>query len=91
MDLAEILQAVLKLGLLIFISLIGHTILDQECVRAFFAVFVRAVCAVLFFLHILVQTPQTEVHTKNQLPRYPRSGPIELTRTDRQTDRNRCF
>ena len=31
--------------------------------------------------HILDQTPQTEVHTKKQLPMYSGSGPIKLTWT----------
>ena len=30
------------------------------------APFVSALCAIQFFLHIFDQTPQTEVHTKNQ-------------------------
>ena len=78
MDLAEILQPVLKLGLLIFISLIGRTILDQEVVRARFSPFLCARCARSYFFCIFLIS-HLEVHAKNQLPRYPRSGPIYLT------------
>ena len=74
---------------------IGRTILDLDGPRARFLPSARArIARSDFFWHILDQTPQTEVHTKNQLPRYSGSGRIELTRTaDRQTtdDRNRCF
>ena len=48
---------------------IGRTVLDLEGVRARFSPFARARCAQFdFFLHILDQTPQTEVHAENQLP-----------------------
>ena len=57
---------------------IGCNILDLEG----FSPFARAGCA---WLHILDQTLQTEVHTENQLHRYPGSGQIELTRTQRRT------
>ena len=49
--------------------------MDLEGARARFSPFARARCAQLhLFLHNLDQTPQTEVHAENQLPRYPRSG-----------------
>ena len=80
MDLAEILQAVIKLGLLIYLKTptsIGRTILNLDGARTRFSPFARArIARSDFFWHILDQTPQTEVHTKNQLPRYSRSGRI---------------
>ena len=38
-----------------------------------------------FFLQILIQIPQTEVHTENQLPSYPRSG-LKVPGVDVQAD-----
>ena len=92
MDPPEILQAVLKITFFFSLKIptsIGRTILYLDGARACFSPFARARSAQSDFLgHILDQTPQTEVQTKNQLPRYTGSGPIELTCTDnRQTDR----
>ena len=54
---------------------IGCTVLDLEGACARFSPFARARCAQSdFFLQILDQTPQPEVHAENQLPRYPGSG-----------------
>ena len=77
MDLAEILQAVLKLGLFILsqnadINWTHHFVFIWCVFRRLPARIARSD----FWGHILDQTPQTEVHTKNQLPRYLGSGPI---------------
>ena len=39
-----------------------------------YSVCVRTMEAILFFQHVLLQTPKTDVHTKNHLPRYAGSG-----------------
>ena len=54
---------------------IRRTVLDLEGARMRFSPFACARCARSFLLlHILHQTPQTELHTENQMARYHGSG-----------------